>query len=396
MRLILITLIVLQSVQSFSQPRVIVGQENEMTQNEEQSCIVGSPKIRTYADQMTKPNYTENHSFLKEYWRHRVLSLAPAYLNRNPFVERISKDKIMCSIQNIPYVLTTKMICGESDQQGRYTNETPCVTPVMVDYIYWGVNEAMRCFSDYMDEHVQNIIFHKIHLESSFGFFFKYSGGTGLMQLVSASKDGMYKDGQSGHEFLKNHVATHPQQCSSFVELMQQSDSAKKLFNCDFISIGDGIGRNLLGGIGLYIYYRSAPNNPYSAEKILSAWGYENTHSNFYYRVRASIASGMYNKGLGAVYNEIHRKFAEGSLAKLPELERYKRVMGVVDHSQFAGYLKDMEASPAAIFTKGQCTIGKKPTFDGLAYQHSEPPLSSLLTRWGEHGTSAQYLRWKH
>jgi hypothetical protein len=318
-------------------------------------------------------------------------------MHKNPFKERISRDKVLCSMQNIPFIDTTKMLCHEGDKQGRYITETPCVTEDMVDYVYWGVNEALRCFADYIDDNIQDVIYRKIHLESSFGFFFKSINGTGLTQMVGPAKTAMFTKDQPGYEFLKNHIMTHPQQCSSFIDLIKRSETTKNLGNCDFISIGDGIGRNLIGGIGLYIHYRSDPNNKFSAENILKSWGYKNTHSTFYYKARASLASGMYNRGIGAVYNEIHDKYSEGSLAEFPEFKKYKSVMNTFRHSMFAGYLKDMGVSPAAIFKNGQCTIASKvkPTFDGLAYQHSEPPLSSLLIEWGEHGTSARYLHWK-
>src|SRR5690606_10539459 len=147
-----------------------------------------------------------------------------------------------------------------------------------LDYIHWGLNETLRCYGNLLDDFEKKMIFKKINHESAFGFFFQYTGGTGIAQLVSASQRDLFAPGGSSYSFITKHIKNRPKQCQSFVKLMERTSKTPKLKSCEFISIGDGIGRSLLGGVGLYLHYRSDPKNPYSAERLLSYWGIEKSN----------------------------------------------------------------------------------------------------------------------
>ncbi len=368
MRILLILALLFIRPVSSSTRAFIAPQIQSMNQ---QSCIIGNPNIRIYADQIVNPDSIQEDSFLKDYWKHKFLSSLPTYAHKSSFKDRIPQERIACSIQNIPFIETTKLLCNEGSSLGIYSNDTPCITQEMIHYIHWTINEALRCFSDDLDKYSKSVLYKKVHLESSFGFFFKSKNGTGLTQLVGVAKEEMFHHKNSGNTYLENYIFTHPQQCSHFVGLMERSKKINNFSNCDFISMKDGMARNILGGLGLFMYYRSAPENSRSAEKLLDYWGYHNNHSNTYYQIRNTIALGMFNKGSNAVFAELQNKFQKNSLKKMSESKRFSMVSNQVNKSSFAGYIHGMENRLKSSFDQnGQCLLSAKSTSGGLAYRH--------------------------
>jgi hypothetical protein len=322
------------------------------------TCLIGSSNLRTYADQMDKPSLTDQDSFLQAYKNEQNKNLVPSYFRDSNFKSYIKRDQIYCAMKRIPNVSQTKKVCSKSSEQGQFHKQTPCVTDQMVDYIYWGLNEAMRCYSDLIDSHERKILFKKINHESAFGFFFQYNGGTGIEQLIQGSQKDMFIDGHAGNSFLMAHINKNKNSCENFLNLVNRTAKTKNLQSCEFISIGDGIGRSLLGGIGLYLHYRSDPENPYSAEKLLEYWGVYKSDTEEYKQIRSYITLGMYNVGPGAVLDGIKKSIRAKSLAKKSDSETFKIVMALIKRSSFNNYIRGVETNNNQIFDKkGDCKI---------------------------------------
>lgn len=332
---------------------------NEAPQFESNNtCLFGSSNARVYADQMDKSHLTDQDSFLQGYKTEQEKNLVPIYLRDSNFKSYIKKDQVLCAMKRIPNVSQSKKTCTKSSEQGKVQKQVPCVTDQMVDYIHWGLNEAMRCYEGLIDSHDRKMIFKKINHESAFGFFFQYTGGTGIAQLIQGSQKDMFLPGYAGNNFLSSHISKNPRSCENFLKLLTRTTKTKSLQSCEFISIGDGIGRSLVGGMGLYLHYRSDPSNPYSAEKLLKYWGVRKTNSEQYKQLRSYITLGMYNKGPGAVLGTAKKRIGKGSLSKKSETEAFNIVMALIKKSNFYGYIRSVENSTNLIFDRsGTCKI---------------------------------------
>jgi hypothetical protein len=322
------------------------------------TCLLGSANARVYSDQMDKAALTDQDSFLKGYKNELSKHIVPGYLRETEFKSYIKKSQVYCAMKRIPSVSQTKTSCSKSNESGKIQKQLPCVTDQIVDYIYWGLNEAMRCYDGIIDSHERKMIFKKINHESAFGFFFQYTGGTGIAQLIQGSQQDMFLPGHAGNDFLEEHIKSHPKSCESFLTLLKRTAKTKSLKSCEFMSIGDGIGRSLIGGMGLYLHYRNDPNNPYSAEKLLSYWGVQKSESEEYKQLRSYITLGMYNKGPGAVLATTKSRIGKGSLAKKSEKESFNIVMKLIKTSNFYGYIHAVENNNNMIFDRnGSCKI---------------------------------------
>lgn len=322
------------------------------------TCLFGNSNSRVYADQMLKTHLTEQDSFLKGYKKEIEKNLIPDYIRETNFKPYIKKDLVLCAMKRIPMVSQTKKSCSTSNETGKFQKQTPCVTDQVVDYIYWGLNETMRCFGNQLDNEERKMIFKKLNHESAFGFFFQYTGGTGIAQLIGESQKDMFLPGHAGFSFLNSHMNRNKNSCENFIQLINRSKKSKSLKSCEFISIGDGIGRSLIGGIGLYLHYRSDPANPYSAENLLDYWGLPRSDSAEYKKIRSYITLGMYNRGPGAVLASSKHRIGRGALAKKTPAEAYKIVMSLIKNSNFNGYVRAVETSTNKIFdSSGTCKI---------------------------------------
>lgn len=322
------------------------------------TCLVGNTNLRTFADQMDKPVLTEQDSFLRKYKEDLNKQIVPAYFREDGTPNYIDKNQILCAMKRIPMVSQKKKTCSSSNEEGRSISQTPCITDQIVDYIHWGLNEAFKCYENILDSHERKFIFKKINHESAFGFFFQYGGGAGIAQLIGESKRDLFLPGNAGYNFLQQQIYTNTKSCDSFVQLLKRTTQGKSLKSCEFISIGDGIGRSLVGGIGLYLHYRSDHRNPYSAEKLLNYWGYRNKNSENYKLVRSYLTLGMYNKGPGAVLNAYKKAIGQAALSRKSDQEAFNIIMNLIKKSNFYGYVKSIERDTNNIFDKnGYCKI---------------------------------------
>ncbi len=350
-------------------------------------CIIGSPLQNQYVAQFNKPVLTEDETFLRKFRefqaKQSLIETVGDALEANPFrgltpkfrlpsvknKQHISKNLIECSLRRVPIISTTKKICENTDSDllepknlEFYTEETPCVTQSMVDYIHWGFNEALRCFSNDLDEVGRLIIYKKINLESSFGFFFQSINGTGVAQVIPKDIQEMLKEGYLGHKFLKTHIEKNPTKCDSFSDLFKKDiliNSDQKIPQCQFISMGDGIGRSYLAGVALYIYYRSY--HPASAEKILSYLGIPKSNSVQYRNMRSLLALGMYNKGPGTVWDSVKFHFQENELLrkykKSPQ-HAYNKLRQKISNTSFYVYITELEnIYDKTVDRKGRCLL---------------------------------------
>lgn len=328
------------------------------TVSTDNTCLVGSPTVRTFADQMDKSMLTAEDTFLKKYKEDLENHIIPKYFQENPTHSYVDKNKILCAMKRIPLVSQNKKTCSTSSEDGKSVSQTPCITDQVVDYIHWGLNEAFKCYGNILDSHERKFIFKKINHESAFGFFFQYAGGAGIAQLIGESKRDLFIPGNAGYRFLQQQIYTNTKSCDSFVQLLKRTTRERSLKSCEFISIGDGIGRSLIGGIGLYLHYRSDHQNPYSAEKLLDYWGYYKRDTENYKLIRSYITLGMYNKGPWGVIETYKKQIGRAALARKSDKEAFNTVMNLIKRSNFYGYIKAIENDTNKIFDKnGFCKI---------------------------------------
>lgn len=230
------------------------------------------------------------------------------YLNRPP---HISKQCIDSSIR-FKKAHTDEVMCNDSGSSAGATNNL-CVTPRMADYTQWSLNKALDCLggSDPIDPQV---LFRKLNNESTFRFFHSYNGGQGLMQTITCAQDEVFGLSPSPYCGASNVVTqyrsmarkelaqamnSNPKKCQQYSSIINFEQEARydrlaerargnndpkkdaalaaaresypkfnqRLFNvgqssdCDFVSIQDGIQRNIISGMGLYLNYRNLADN---------------------------------------------------------------------------------------------------------------------------------------
>lgn len=234
--------------------------------------------------------------------------------------------------------------CDSNDVEGSSTKDL-CFTDDLIDYTHWSVNNAIKCLSPKRkgEEIDPNIVTLKINRESNFNFAPCNEGGCGLLQTTTCARDEMMgcspspyccsqadaacKAGancgsrSSGRNFISQQLAENsktigqykniPNPCEPYKnlidydkEIQEDNSEPKRLFDQDFkkrcqtISLEEGMHRNIINGIGLYLFYRDGGSE--SATKFLEAQlvtklGLNSKNSDFK-KMRDYLALGMYGR----------------------------------------------------------------------------------------------------
>lgn len=361
-----------------------IGSENEMfyVDNFKRALLENtSPLIQEYNlekqrkrlfDNIKKTN-SRRYATLKSPLINGNISDVAQYITKSGAYNKnwISKDHIECSILNVDFVPTRKVLCESADSRPTYSRYIPCVSNEMVDYLHFVTNKAFKCFGKYMNTETRNTLIKKINLESAFGFFFSDKKGRGISQFVSISAYEMSDARHSGHQFLINHVQNNPSDCSGFDEILKENKNTSKtaINTCAYVNIQDGIGRSLIQGFGLYFYYRDI--YPRSATRLLANLGISRSNNTYYQRLRKIITLGMYNRGPGAVDESLKANFCtrtdDGNLRCNQSKFRnfyndpakyYNMFVAKLENTNFYSYAKAADFQYGKVFSNsGSCKL---------------------------------------
>lgn len=168
--------------------------------------------------------------------------------------------------------------CETDSSMPREIRRLPCVTPEMVAYTHFTVNEAINCLSQPGSPIDAQLLFRKINNESAFAGFIRNQNGTGIGQLVSMGAREMGPGGR-GHIFLRERMQKRGRACERFAAVASReleltppnSQGERSVRTCQLVGMGNGMARNMLYSIGLFLYYREAM--PHNAEQLLHQAG---------------------------------------------------------------------------------------------------------------------------
>lgn len=193
---------------------------------------------------------------------------------------QIKRECILSSLQR--EVRNAGYICdAKGDISQKFTNRdknTPCMDDKVVDFVQYALNQAIDCMSP-ADPIDPRFILKKINNETAFNFFLAYSGGVGISQLTSPPvKDlaGWYTDtkGKSvftngnAYHILENLMASNKPSCAPFKKIVAAEMEfpppvpGKEDHYCKWVSVGEGLGRSLVYGLGYYVYSRDQTIKP--------------------------------------------------------------------------------------------------------------------------------------
>lgn len=182
---------------------------------------------------------------------------------------------------------TQRFICNSDRSAPTEMQQVPCVTSNYVHYISDAYNGAIRCLtSNSADNHIDaQLAFMKLNNESAFGGFLRNSGGIGSSQMTSIALAEMTNTRHEGARKLREYMRRRGESCSTFRGLMngisvsQPPGCSGECF-CQFTSVGNGMARNALVGIGLYLYYRDWKSSG-SITSELAAAGLSRRHPHY-------------------------------------------------------------------------------------------------------------------
>ncbi|WP_413293744.1 hypothetical protein ACLSU7_01470 [Bdellovibrio sp. HCB185ZH] len=138
-----------------------------------------------------------------------------------------------------------------------------CITGDMVSYIQFAVNSAIKCLSP--DNPVDaRVIYQKFNNETGFNYSIAWNGGAGIGQMTNIAVEEIAEG--NGKGILEGVAKSSKHSCQPFKDIAK-SDLAKRPRitpnnYCDFVSAGDGLGRNLMYGIAYYLHMRDAVIEP--------------------------------------------------------------------------------------------------------------------------------------
>lgn len=175
----------------------------------------------------------------------------------------IKRECIEKAILRVPMLTDNILVCRADTDIPRKLKETPCMTGRYVDYMHWTVNQVLGCLSPAGDPIDPQLVFSKINNESAFGAFLQSSSGMGSAQITTDAAREMSL-GENGHTFLQSLMVANPASCKNLepvAKLPLQLDRFQNARHCQYVGTGGGYARNLMHGIGLYLYYRQGMRN---------------------------------------------------------------------------------------------------------------------------------------
>ena len=271
------------------------------------------------------------------------------------------------------------IMCEDSNKQVRSSKDI-CVTQRMAEYTQWALNNAFDCLSTPGTIIDPQTVFRKLNNESTFKFFYSYDGGHGLMQTVRIAQNeilGLDAGGRpSGRKHLARVMNQNKQSCQEYKSIIDfekearldqlaqkketnalnqlkaaYPDHNKRLFHpnetCNFVSLQDGIHRNILNGLGLFIYYKQEAQD----DILRNFFPNSNIAKNPQFSQIRDIVSLIYYGPLGrgggkaafqrSVLNEVKARFRD--LARMPAHDFEKLV------AQHIPYIRAIKRSEGSI-----------------------------------------------
>jgi hypothetical protein len=235
-----------------------------------------------------------------------------------------------------------------SGKDQRALSSEPCVTEAYVDYVHWTVNRVFKCLQSQKHPLDPQVFFKKVNRESTFRAFIDEDVGKGLMQMTTAAMKEMTEP-DPGYQYLMDLIHARKEACAGLepiakaplqLEGGKKSKVSSKATACQTVSIGDGVARNLLRGVGLFLYYRDGRTG--STSSLLKQF---KDHPDFN-RMRDYLALVAFNGGPGvqrAVFDKISKK-----IGKKTSFAKFKQL--VDDQS---AYTKAMDESADPLFETG-------------------------------------------
>lgn len=159
-----------------------------------------------------------------------------------------------------------------------------CLNKKTADFIQYSVNQAINCMSPPEDPIDPRVILKKINNETGFNFYLGYVGGVGIGQLTSdpvneiagwwdytqvrdkrtkkiVKTKSKYNPGNA-HSILETLAASNNPACAPFKKIVEKelndpppTPGSKKNY-CSWVSVGDGVARSLVYGLGYFVYAR--------------------------------------------------------------------------------------------------------------------------------------------
>ena len=153
-----------------------------------------------------------------------------------------------------------------------------CINEKTFGFIQFAVNQAISCMSPPEDPIDPRFILKKINNETGFNFYLGYIGGVGIGQLTSDpvneiagwTETTKFKNGRvrytynqgNAHYILDNLMTSTNPACAPFKKVIEKelkepppAPGSRKNY-CSWVSVGDGVARSLVYGLGYYIYAR--------------------------------------------------------------------------------------------------------------------------------------------
>lgn len=199
-------------------------------------------------------------------------------------VKKIKAECIQASMQR--EVGNTGYTCNKGQPKAfdNGKNSGACINPNTFNFVQYSINQAISCMSPAADPIDPRVILKKINNETGFNFYIGYSGGVGIGQLTSdpvneiagwwSTKKVRDKKTKRVHKVTTTYnsgnargiletLATNPNPaCAPFKKIIEKdlnvlppSPGSKKNY-CSWLSVGEGLGRSLVYGLGYYVYAR--------------------------------------------------------------------------------------------------------------------------------------------
>lgn len=185
-------------------------------------------------------------------------SIKDVIARSTPKRRQIRRDCIATAVSNVRNVPARRLYCENERSVPARQAQVPCVTDTYVDFVHWSINKAIQCLSPAHEPLDPQMIFEKIHNESKFGTFIGNSNGIGMMQLTTLATKEMFPGGR-GHAHLQKVMSENENACKEMKILTERPldlDANKNARICQIMKPGSGAARNMLYGVGLYLYYR--------------------------------------------------------------------------------------------------------------------------------------------
>lgn len=183
---------------------------------------------------------------------------------------KIKKECIVASLQRETAGTGYSCATGHPQAFDNAGATAPCLNSSVADFLHYSLNQALSCLSPKEDPVDPRQILQKINNETAFHFFLASKAGVGQGQLTSYPVKeiaGWYNQkkefipGQAYYLMEKLMASKNPA-CDPFKKIVSKDAKTPpplpgtKANYCRWLSVGEGLGRNLFYSLAYYIYVR--------------------------------------------------------------------------------------------------------------------------------------------